>query len=75
MRLGDVFGAPVNLASRLTHIARRNRVLCDAVTASAMDDVDGFVARSMTARHIQGFGTLQPISIRRLPGQAPTTAA
>jgi adenylate cyclase len=75
MRLGDVFGSPVNLASRLTHIARRNRVLCDAVTAQAMDDVDGYAARSMTARHIQGFGTLQPISIRRLPGEAPTSAA
>jgi adenylate cyclase len=75
MRLGDVFGSPVNFASRLTHIARRNRVLCDAVTAQAMDDVDGYVTRPMTARRIQGFGTLQPISIRRLPGQAPTSAA
>ena len=30
MRLGDVFGPPVNLAARLTAVARRNRVIVDA---------------------------------------------
>ena len=30
MRLGDVFGPPVNLASRLTGVARRNRIIIDA---------------------------------------------
>ena len=29
MRLGDVFGPPVNLASRLTAVARRNRIIID----------------------------------------------
>ena len=32
-RLGDVFGPPVNLAARLSHVARSNRVLIDEVTA------------------------------------------
>ena len=35
MRLGDVFGPPVNLAARLTAVARRNRVIIDAATARA----------------------------------------
>lgn len=68
MRLGDVFGRPVNLASRLTGIARRNRVICDAATAAAVQDVEGYAARAMTEREIRGFGTVQPISIRR-PGR------
>jgi adenylate cyclase len=65
MRLGDVFGTPVNLASRLTGIARRNRVLCDAATADGVRDTRAYTARAMTARQIRGFGTLQPISITR----------
>ena len=36
MRLGDVFGPPVNLAARLTAVARRNRVIVDAVTADLL---------------------------------------
>ena len=35
MRLGDVFGPPVNLAARLTAVARRNRVIVDHDTADA----------------------------------------
>jgi adenylate cyclase len=66
MRLGDVFGNPVNLASRLTGIARRNRVICDAVTAEAVAGVKGYAARSMTEREIRGFGKVQPISMRRI---------
>ena len=36
MRLGDVFGPPVNLASRLTGVARRNRVIVDQATADLL---------------------------------------
>ena len=33
MRLGDVFGPPVNMAARLTAVARRNRIIVDRDTA------------------------------------------
>ncbi|HET9423132.1 MAG TPA: adenylate/guanylate cyclase domain-containing protein, partial [Nocardioides sp.] len=33
MRMGDVFGPPVNMAARLTQVARRNRIIIDAATA------------------------------------------
>ena len=36
LRFGDVFGPPVNLAARLTGIARRNRVITDGATAAQL---------------------------------------
>jgi adenylate cyclase len=71
MRLGDVFGPPVNLASRLTGIARRNRVLCDAATADAVRDLGAYAVRPMTARQIRGFGTMQPVSVTRTAPPRP----
>ena len=35
-RLGDVFGPPVNLAARLTALARRNRVIADQATVDRL---------------------------------------
>ncbi len=66
MRLGDVFGPPVNLASRLTGVARRNRVICDAQTAEGVRQVGGYFVRPLTERAMHGFGTVQPISVRRV---------
>jgi adenylate cyclase len=65
-RLGDVFGTPVNLASRLTAVARRNRVICDTTTAEAMRDVEGYSQRTLTDRPLRGFGMMTPVAIRRL---------
>ena len=36
MRLGDVFGPPVNMAARLTAVARRNRIIIDQDTADLL---------------------------------------
>ena len=44
MRLGDVFGPPVNLAARLTAVARRNRVIIDRRTADLLP-ADAFETR------------------------------
>lgn len=66
MRLGDIFGSPVNLASRLTGVARRNRVICDGVTADALRGVPGYSQRPLTERALRGFGMVQPVAIRRL---------
>lgn len=65
LRLGDVFGSPVNMASRLTGVARRNRVICDAATAAAIADPASYEVRPMPPRPIRGFGTVEPISVRR----------
>ncbi|WP_372728705.1 adenylate/guanylate cyclase domain-containing protein [Nocardioides sp.] len=64
MRLGDVFGPPVNLASRLTAVARRNRVIIDAATAALLP-ADQFETRSLPARPVRGFGIVEPVAVRR----------
>lgn len=66
MRLGDVFGPPVNLASRLTGVARRNRVICDDTTAAVVREIAGYATRPLTERSIRGFGAVAPIAVRRL---------
>jgi len=62
-RLGDVFGPPVNLAARLTALARRNRVLVDEDTARGLDDAT-YETRRLTARPVRGFGLVEPIAVR-----------
>jgi adenylate cyclase len=64
MRLGDVFGTPVNLAARLTAVARRNRVIVDRATAELLPD-DQFETRSLPARPVRGFGLVEPVAVRR----------
>lgn len=64
MRLGDVFGPPVNLAARLTAVARRNRIIIDAATAALLP-ADEFETRRLPARPVRGFGVVEPVAVRR----------
>jgi adenylate cyclase len=64
MRLGDVFGPPVNMASRLTGVARRNRVIIDQETADLLPE-DQFETRRLPARPVRGFGLVEPLTVRR----------
>lgn len=63
-RLGDVFGPPVNMAARLTTVARRNRIIIDQDTADQLSP-DVFEARPMPARPVHGFGLVEPLTVRR----------
>jgi adenylate cyclase len=63
-RLGDVFGPPVNLASRLTAVARRNRLIIDQTTADLLPE-DDFESRRLPARPVRGFGLVEPVAISR----------
>ena len=62
-RLGDVFGPPVNLAARLTALARRNRVIADQATVDRLAPMS-YEARRMTARPLRGFGLVEPVAVR-----------
>lgn len=64
MRLGDVFGPPVNLASRLTAVARRNRIIIDQETADLLPATE-FETRPLPARPVRGFGIVEPVAVRR----------
>jgi adenylate cyclase len=64
MRLGDVFGPPVNLAARLTGVARRNRVITDTETADRLP-VGEFETRALPPRPLRGFGIVEPVAVRR----------
>ena len=64
MRLGDVFGPAVNMAARLTAVARRNRIIVDGATAERLPE-DQFEARALPARPVRGFGLVEPVAVRR----------
>ncbi|HEY0903985.1 MAG TPA: adenylate/guanylate cyclase domain-containing protein [Marmoricola sp.] len=64
LRMGDVYGPPVNLAARFTNVARRNRVIIDARTAELLPAAD-FETRPLPARPIRGFGDIEPVTVRR----------
>jgi adenylate cyclase len=64
LQLGDVYGPPVNMAARLTAVARRNRVITDAATADLLPD-DRFETRLLPARPVRGFGLVEPVAVRR----------
>ncbi len=63
-RLGDVYGPPVNLAARLTTVARRNRLIVDAATADLLPETD-FETRRIPGRPVRGFGIVEPLTVRR----------
>ena len=64
MRLGDVFGPPVNMAARMTSVARRNRIIVDAQTAALLP-ADQFETRLLPTRPVRGFGPVEPVAVRR----------
>lgn len=64
LQLGDVYGPPVNMAARLTGVARRNRVITDAATADLLPPGQ-FETRLLPARPVRGFGLVEPVAVRR----------
>jgi adenylate cyclase len=64
-RLGDVFGEPVNLASRLTTQARPSSVLVDRVAADALRDDPAYELVRLKHRSVRGYRALRPYLLRR----------
>jgi adenylate cyclase len=65
-RLGDVLGPTVNIASRLTSVARPCTVLCDD-GAHGVLDVEGspYAFRRLRRTAVKGYTRLQPWALRR----------
>ncbi len=62
VREGDVFGAPVNLAARLTDLARPWRLLADEQLTEVLEG-GGYATRRLRPVRIRGVGTRRPISV------------
>jgi adenylate cyclase len=69
-RLGDVFGQPVNLASRLVDEARPRSVLVDAELVAALERADRlegwYVLKRLRRRSVRGYRALTPYLVRRV---------
>lgn len=64
-RLGDVFGEPVNLASRLTDEARPGTVLVDSQVADALAGSPAYTLQRLRRRPVRGYRALAPYRVRR----------
>ncbi|MGN6722496.1 MAG: adenylate/guanylate cyclase domain-containing protein [Marmoricola sp.] len=64
-RLGDVYGPVVNLASRLTSVARPGRVVVDRHLAEALMDRPEVRVRRMRRTAVKGYRLVEPWSLKR----------
>lgn len=64
-RLGDVFGPVVNMASRLTSVARPGRAVVDHDLAEQAEGTAGLRLRRMRRVQVKGFEAVEPWSLKR----------
>ena len=66
-RLGDVYSPVVNLASRLTSIARPGTLLVDRELARRLRRLEAYRVRPLRRVSVRGYDHLQPWLVRRRP--------
>ncbi|HEY1571465.1 MAG TPA: adenylate/guanylate cyclase domain-containing protein [Pseudonocardiaceae bacterium] len=64
-RFGDVYGTVVNLAARLTSLARPGSVLIDRELAAALRDEPAYQLRQRRAAAVRGYHHLRSWTLRR----------
>ncbi|WP_406270067.1 adenylate/guanylate cyclase domain-containing protein [Nocardia sp. NBC_00881] len=64
-RFGDLYGSVVNIASRLTGVARPGTVLIDDAAAAALDGETEFDIKNLRSVRVRGFNRLRPHVLRR----------
>ena len=64
-RLGDVYGSTVNIASRLTSLARPGSALVDRVMAESLEQDPRFSLRSRRPESVRGFHHLRQWRLKR----------
>ncbi|MEX1164551.1 MAG: adenylate/guanylate cyclase domain-containing protein, partial [Nitriliruptor sp.] len=69
VREGDVFGPPVNLAARLTDLARPWRLLADEQLSDQLEAA-GYGTRRLRPVRIRGVGTRRPVSVTSRSAEA-----
>ena len=68
--MGDVFGPVVNVASRLTSVARPGSAVIDREMAEALRDDDDLRLKRMRRTSVKGYEHLEPWSLKRPRDQA-----
>lgn len=63
-RFGDLYGSVVNMASRLTGVARPGTVLIDDAAADALAGIPEFDVRNLRSVRVRGFNRLRPHLLR-----------
>jgi adenylate cyclase len=66
-RLGDVYSPVVNLASRLTSLARPGTVLVDRELAHGLQGSEDYRVKPLKRVSVRGYDHLQPWLVRRRP--------
>ncbi|WP_199433459.1 adenylate/guanylate cyclase domain-containing protein [Qaidamihabitans albus] len=64
-RFGDVYGSVVNLASRLTSVARPDTILVDREMAAALADEPAYELRNRRPVSVRGYHRLRSAALRR----------
>ncbi|MFJ4855186.1 adenylate/guanylate cyclase domain-containing protein [Streptomyces sp. NPDC088730] len=71
-RFGDVYGAAVNIAARLTAVARPDAVLADTAFAGELEGLAGYELRTLRPVSVRGYSRLRPVLLRPArPGRLP----
>jgi adenylate cyclase len=68
-RFGDVYGSVVNLASRLTTIARPGTIMIDKELAAELEGVSRYELRLRRPVSVRGYSRLRPSVLRRARDQ------
>jgi adenylate cyclase len=71
-RFGDVYGSVVNIASRLTSIARPGSVLIDRELATTLADDDAYAVRHRRPVSVRGYARLRSAHLRRADDDRPS---
>ncbi|MFJ2743364.1 adenylate/guanylate cyclase domain-containing protein [Streptomyces sp. NPDC087440] len=64
-RLGDVYGEVVNIAARLTAVARPGTIVADQQLADGLRDQPDYHVRSLRPVSVRGYSKLRAYAIRR----------
>ncbi|MGK8521978.1 adenylate/guanylate cyclase domain-containing protein [Nocardia asteroides] len=64
-RFGDLYGSVVNIASRLTGVARPGTVLIDDHAAAELEGDPAFTIKHLRSVRVRGFNRLRPHLLRR----------
>ncbi|WP_446224315.1 adenylate/guanylate cyclase domain-containing protein [Nocardia sp. IBHARD005] len=64
-RFGDLYGSVVNIAARLTGVARPGNILIDDAAADELENNPDFAIRHLRSVRVRGFNRLRPHRLRQ----------